>query len=478
MEKDVEVAVIFSRQYLKERNITILVPQKVITGKCIQDSKIFIDCVDNKKFKNMDEVNYQNQEYGFYYVKPLKELENLYETKDLQIILQKYFDDICTKVHYYVAFDEKEFDSYLLKSSSIEDFNREYCVNFKYDCDYRNDKNSKTSKKVIGDSNTQYNDLIGKDISKIKKSLQGEILFQDMAIDKIIKALYTNYIVGNSNNNIIISGATGVGKTVALKAIANCSKHPSVYCSLVREYADDDDADYVLSSILLGLREDAIINNKSDAHSIVILDDFDKLDEIQKYDFQEELVNFLKCGLRAVQTNQRIIFDANKITFIICGNFDNANKVINVPQDFFKNENFKISEDDVGLNHDDLVNEHFFLEEMLTYFQTEVLFNNLDIDKTKEIIKTLHNRTMKLYFSQLQKQGIKSITLTDDFIDKLANCVYSKYLNLKRLDNEVVKIFTDVMIESLEYLGVPTDLTINAEILQNSKKGYQFTLKK
>ena len=196
------------------------------------------------------------------------------------------------------------------------------------------------------------------------------------------------------------------------------------------------------------------------------------------YYLKEELVNFLKCGLRAVQTNQRIIFDANKITFIICGNFDNANKVINVPQDFFKNENFKISEDDVGLNHDDLVNEHFFLEEMLTYFQTEVLFNNLDIDKTKEIIKTLHNRTMKLYFSQLQKQGIKSITLTDDFIDKLANCVYSKYLNLKRLDNEVVKIFTDVMIESLEYLGVPTDLTINAEILQNSKKGYQFTLKK
>lgn len=479
MKKDIEVAVVFTRTYLKERNITILIPQKIITGKCIQDSKFFINSVDNKAFKNMDEVNYQNQEYGFYYATTLKELEKLYETKDLQIILQKYLDDICSKVHYYVAFDEENFDSYLLKSSSIEDFNKEYSVNFKYNYkDITNGKN-KTNKEIINNYNTHANDLIGKDISKIKDSLQDEILFQDVVIDKIIKALYTNYILGTKNNNIIISGPTGVGKTEALKAIVNGSKHSSIYCSLPREYAcDDHDASYILSSILLRLREDAISNNKLNSHSIIILDDFDKLDEFQKYDFQEELLNFLKCGLRSVRTNQRIVFDANKITFIICGNFDNVNKIVNVPQEFFKNDNFKIDKNDISLDYDELANKHFFLEEILPYFQTEVFFNKLDIDKSKEIIKTLHNKTMKLYFNQLQKQGIKSITLTDEFIDKLANQVYSECLNLKNLDKEVVKIFTDVMIESLKYLDVSTNLTINEEILQNSKKGYQFTLKK
>lgn len=479
MKKDIEVAVVFTRSYLKERNITILIPQKIITGKCIQDSKFFINSVDNKAFKNMDEVNYQNQEYGFYYATTLKELEKLYETKDLKIILQKYLDDICSKVHYYVAFDDENFDSYLLKSSTIEDFNREYSVDFKYDCNYSEDNNSKENKKIIGDSNAHYNDLIGKDISKIKDSLQSEILFQDMAIDKIIKALYTNYILGTKNNNIIISGPTGVGKTVALTTIANYSGRPSVYCSLPREYAcDDHDASYILSNILLRLREDAINNNKSDSHSIVILDDFDKLDEFQKYDFQEELLNFLKCRLRGIRTNQRIVFDANKITFIICGNFDNVNKVINIPQEIFTNDNFKIDKNDISLDYDELTNKHFFLEEILPYFQTEVFFNKLDINKAKEIIRTLHNKTLKLYFNQLQKQGIKSITLTDEFIDKLANQVYSECLNLKNLDKEVVKIFTDVMIESLKYLDVSTNLTINEEILQNSKKGYQFTLKK
>ncbi len=479
MKKDVEVAVVFSRTYLKERNITILIPQKVITGKCTQDSKFFVDSINSRKFKNMDEVNYQKQEYGFYYAKPLKELEKLYETKDLQTILRKYLDDICTKVHYYVAFDEENFDSYLLKNLSIKDFNKKYSVDFKYDYSFNRNRRRKNNKKVIDDYDAHFNDVIGQDIAKIRKNLKEEVLFQDMAIDKVIKTIYKNYILGNKRDNIIISGPAGVGKTLALKTIANCSKHPSVYCSLSREYADENhDAEYILSSILLRLREDTISNNKADVHSIVILDDFDKLDEFQKYDFQEELLNFLKCGVRVIRTNQRIVFNANKITFIICGNFDNINKVINVPQEFFKDDNFKINEDDVGLSHEELANEHFFLEEMLSYFQTEVLFSKLDIDKAKEIIRTLHNKTLKLYFNQLQKQGIKSIILTDEFIDKLAKQVYSERINLKKLDKEVIKIFTDLMIESLEYLGVSTNLTINEEILQNSKKGFQFTLKK
>lgn len=450
MEKDVEVAVIFSRRYLKERNITVLVPEKAVTGKCIQDSKFFIDNVENKKFKNMDEANYQNQQYGFYYATSLKKLQDQYETKDLQTILQKYIDEICTKVHYYVNFDEEDFESYLLKNLSIEDFNKEYSVSFKYN--FLNEQDQMLSKKKNtknkNTTNVKCNDLLGKDILNIKNNLNKQILFQNKALDKIVKALYNNYILGNKDNNILISGPSGVGKTQALKVIKECSNHPVVYVSLAHEYADENtSSDYIFNNLLLRLRDDALDNHKADDHSIIILDDFDKLDDFQKLDFQDELYRFLNTGIRGIKANQKLIFYANKITFIMCGN-------------------------------NDLIENYLFLDKLFPYFQTEVMFKNLDLKKAEKIIKTLQNNTLVLYINQLVKQGVKNVTLTDELVGELAKRVYSNQLNLKGLDISISNLFTDIMVDSLNYLGVPTELTISKEILQKDKKGYQFTLKK
>lgn len=481
MEKDVEVAVIFSRRYLKERNITVLVPEKAVTGKCIQDSKFFIDNVENKKFKNMDEANYQNQQYGFYYATSLKKLQDQYETKDLQTILQKYIDEICTKVHYYVNFDEEDFESYLLKNLSIEDFNKEYSVSFKYN--FLNEQDQMLSKKKNtknkNTTNVKCSDLLGKDILNIKNNLNKQILFQNKALDKIVKALYNNYILGNKDNNILISGPSGVGKTKALKVIEECSNHPVVYVSLVHEYADENtSSDYIFNNLLLRLRDNALDNHKADDHSIIILDDFDKLDDFQKLDFQDELYRFLNTGIRGIKANQKLIFYANKITFIMCGNFEEADKAINIPKDFYERDNFKVDEEDLSLNQNNLIENYLFLDKLLPYFQTEVMFENLDLKKAKEIIKTLQNNTLALYINQLVKQGVKNITLTDEFVEELAKCVYSNQLNLNGLDISISNLFTDIMVDSLNYLGVPTELTISKEILQKDKKGYQFTLKK
>ena len=83
-----------------------------------------------------------------------------------------------------------------------------------------------------------------------------------------------------------------------------------------------------------------------------------------------------------------------------------------------------------------------------------------------------------LYINQLVKQGVKNVTLTDELVGELAKRVYSNQLNLKGLDISISNLFTDIMVDSLNYLGVPTELTISKEILQKDKKGYQFTLKK
>lgn len=215
-------------------------------------------------------------------------------------------------------------------------------------------------------------------------------------------------------------------------------------------------------------------DDKMDNHYIVILDDFDKLEEFQKYDFQEELICFFNRSFRDIKTNRRVKLDVSKITFIVCGNFDTKEKNINVPKDFYKMENFKVDENDLVLNEFDLIEKHLFLEEFLSFFQTEVLFNELDFEKAKKIISLFQNETFISYLQQLEKQGVEKIVVANKFIEEFAKYVYSKQLNLKILDDAIVNIFSDIMVDSLEYLGMPTKLTINDEILQNNKKGRQF----
>lgn len=481
MKHNLEVAVLFSRQYFKEKNITILIPEKIISGKCIQDSKFFIDNQNNKKIKNMDEANYQKQDYGYYYATSIEELEREYETKDFNILLQKYMNNILSKVHYYTEFDEENFESYFLKSDLIEDFNRKYNLEFKY----KNTENAKEQdgklkdEKIASESEITETDSYGKDIFNINKVLKENVAFQDRAINKIIKTLYNNYVLGNDSNNILISGPAGVGKTKLLKILEQVTSHPIVYTSIKQEFMDDDlTADDIFNSLLLRLNEDAVNNNKSDEHSIIILDDFEKLDDLEICEIQEELKRFLDTGMRGLKHPKKLIFYASKITIIICGNFNDVKTNINIPKNFFLNPKFKVDENDLSLDNIELVDKHMFLESLLPYFNTEVLFDNLDLDKTKQIISTLKNEFLLLYINQLRKQGVKEITLEDGLIDALATAIYSKNSNLKNYDTIVKIIFSEIMKDSLEYLEKPTKLCINKEILEKDKKGYQFTLKK
>lgn len=476
MKQDLEVAVIFSRKYIPERDITVLVPQKVITGKCIQDSKFFIDNIDNKKIRNMDEVNYQNQDYGFYYATNIKSLEKKYETTDLELIFKKYMDDICANVHYYIKFDETNFDSYLLKNSSIDEFNKQYHVNFSYN--YQNEE----SFNKIGDNNSKssskIDDKVANDIITVKQQLNQHISFQDEAIDKLLKTVYNNYIVGTKNNNILISGPTGVGKTATLKILSQCSNHPIIYCSIKKAFKNEEKDIYeIFDDILSDLYYDALDNQKTNSHSIVILDDFDKLNDEEIYEIQNELLHFFQQGKVTVQISQKIVFDANKITFIICGNFDKLNKVINVPEDFFSHENYLIDEENIVLDKSELINRAHFLEQLLPYFQTQVLFDSLNLDKAKTIIQQCNHELLRTYFSQLEKQGVRKIVLDDKTIDLLANYIYSKDTNLKKMDKIITDIFQNIMFDSLTYYGKESELYINEHILQKNEKGYQFTLK-
>lgn len=472
MDKDLDVAVVFSRRYIKERNITVLVPQKIVIGKCIQNSRFFINNANNKKIRNMDEANFQNQNYGFYYATSIKKLQEKYETNDYEFVLRKYMDDICKKVHYYTNFDDNKLDSYLLKSISIDEFNKKYSVSFSY----KRDNEETNSEKL--NSNITTNDRLSQDIINIKKNLNNHICFQDKAIDKLLKTIYDNYIVGTNCNNILISGPSGVGKTAALKILAEHTNHPITYCSIKQEFSDNERDVYdIFADLLSNLYYDAINNKKMSNHSIVILDDFDKLDELEIFEFQSELLKFLQQGKVTITTPKKIIFDANKITFIICGNFANINKNINVPEDFFKQENFKIDNDDIVLEEKGLIDNYMIFEELIPYFQTQVLFNELDLEKTKNIIQSLKNKTLLLYINQLKNQGVQNVIVNETTLDLLANYVYSKELNLKNLDKTITDVFKNIMFDSLNYVNKNCDLYINEKILQKKEKGYQFTLK-
>lgn len=465
MVDELQTAVLFTANIIESKNIIFLIPQKIIIGECNDDTTYFFSYLDNKEYQNADDAVRENNYISFYYNKTIGDLKSKYETDNLEELCEKYFEDLFDKVYYYDLNDENNFENYFMKSCSIEEFNNKFDLNFSYNISSE-----------IEEEPEKELDPVTKNFKYIKDVLDKNILFQNEAKNQLINILYDNAVLGEAKSNIIISGPSGVGKSEMLKLIEEVSTQPVLYTKFnpnLVENAKDYLDSLLLQSYYIGLsKEDKIVS-----HTIII-DDFDNdfnylvasevIDEITK--FKQEGKRFVRY---AKDSRNGLIFNPKYTTFIICGNFNKVSREKSVPINFFSDDS--INYDDLPLtpNKEQLQTNYGFSEESLDYFCDFIDFKPLSLDKTKKIMMYSNKSLFKIYCKKLKEQGIL-VDISDETIDLICKKVYSKFSNIKNINNVISNVFKDIMVSSLN-LDENSEIIIDNDIINDYTK---YTLKK
>lgn len=476
MDDNVKTAILFSANYIEKKNLILLVPQRIIIGEISEDTSYFEDLMSTDIYRNIDEEIRNNGDLGFYYVKSIKELKKIYNIDDIASLMDSYLSDVYNKMYYYESLDFDNFETCFLKESSMEEFNKKFGLNVSYEKE--TDDSTCESEEETMDPKTI-------NLANIKNRLDKSILFQDRAKDKLISTLYNNSLGDINKSHIILCGPHGVGKTEMLKQLKKANSNAVVYSKF--KCLDEIDASEYINSLLSQLYYEAKKIDNGFTDSVIIIDDVDtvfKNDYDKYYSLSElgtELEKLLSNQNTIVQldenNNGRIIMDVSLVTFILCGNFNKVTKCVNVPLDFFKSDRQEKIDNVPSPELSDFISQYYLSQEFMNRFDTVIDFEDLSLDKLKQIIINAENSPLKFYCKQLTKQGVDNIEISSKLINSICKRVYSKNGNAKDLNKVIKEVFEEIIVESLKYVGTSTDLIIKDEILEDTKKCYQFKLK-
>lgn len=459
MDDEIQTAIVFNSMSIDEKGIICLIPQRIIAGKMNEDSTYFKSYLDNKEYQNADDAVLNSNQICFYYMKTIGELKEKYGIKDLNKLFERYIKDVYTKVYYYNLSGDS-FENYLLQACSIQEFNKKFDLKISYDLG--NKSNEKSKKEIL--------DPLTKSFKQIKNNLNNNIFYQDESIKQLLSALYNNYILKEAKNNIIISGPSGVGKTETLKQLKLASRQPVLYIKYNPN--NFDDPKQYLDSILLDLYyEYSSYEDRFDLGTIII-DDIDNRTSFYKnMEFTSEIAKFVNKGTRFVRydkhSREGVSFNAKRINFIICGNFNGVSQLIDVPSSFFINSDSKIKNLPKILNRNEIEEKYGIDTDFLNLFNIDIKFSPLSLEKAKTILTTSNTSLFKNFCDKLEAQGI-DIQISDSTIDSICRKIYSKRENIKEINTTINNIFADVIVNSFDC--DETDcFIINEDILENSK---------
>ena len=199
---------------------------------------------------------------------------------------------------------------------------------------------------------------------------------------------------------------------------------------------------------------------KITVHTIII-DDFDKnFNYIKMNDLLEEINLFIREGKRFVRYSKEsrngLIIDPNYTNFIICGNFNFAEREKVIDNSFFIDSDMKYRDIPLTLSREDLQNRYGFSEETLEIFNKFIEFKPLSLEKAKKIMLCSDNN------------------IDEKTIELICKKVYSKRNNIKNINEVISNVFKDVMIDSLD-IDEHSEITITDKIVTNHK---QYIIKK
>ena len=477
-----EVAVLFSAKEVEMsgKNLTVLIPRKVVVGYYDNYDNIFID---------VDDVVYNHVfvgDVGCTFGKRMTILNLLSKYKNccLKDAKKKYLEDIKKHIYYYdpdasdySAESIKEIDKVSGKISNFKDldidyFRSLYCEAF--DSALNGIVKSSPPSFVIPEqSPLSTNSTVESKQSTINAKylydeLSKKVIGQQQAHRKILTTITKNYNRKDKSQNIFVIGPTGVGKTETFQTLSKLMNVPFIIedCNefTVSGYKGRD-----VYEIITDLIKAANNDFEAASRGIVVLDEVDKLAQnegeygIASSGVQLSLLTMLE-GYDYYISGKK--FNTKGITFVAAGAFTNMENLISHKAIGFEQESFDKSYSNIELAD---LEKYGMTSEFLGRFSSLVMMRGLDIKDYIDILKSEVSPFLE-WKKDFDSIGVRLIYDENDLYYEIAKKAkeYNKGARgLNMVINDMIyEAYSEINFSSENY----GELVIGAQTVTNPKK--------
>lgn len=323
-------------------------------------------------------------------------------------------------------------------------------------------------------------DINSIDPDEVIKTIQEKVIAQDDTVETIVRNIYNNQLVIESQNkdaiktqkvNAILDGPTGTGKTLIMNEVAANMNLP-IYITSSTMYTTTGYQGVELQQMLEALLAKTGGDLEAAERGIIVLDEFDKLGygdgssslEIRKA-VQQDLLTYLSGSTFTVNyKGKNYDFDTSRITFICLGAFTDYREKQNENLD--ENGNYK-------LNAEDYINAGI-MREIVGRLPLITSTNALD----KEALKRILSESSISPTQQLIEFGKSTYNTTiifdEEVIDEIVDIAYATKTGARSLQSIVASIKTVILkeLQNNRKTGKAAELHIPMSIMGPIRKNH------
>ena len=298
------------------------------------------------------------------------------------------------------------------------------------------------------------------DIKDMEKEVLKSIIGQDVAVRKIVTAIYRAINFKTVKSNILVIGNSGTGKTETIKQIAKRLNIPYTIEDATK-YTQEGYYGADVNEMILNLLENANMDIKKAHKGIIVIDEIDKKAGHEvSYDVAgtEVLKSLLKI-IEGTTIKVPVETDSYNVKLV---DFDTKNIII------IKRRKQNENKSKAKFLKQDLV-KYGLPEEFVGRIDTIVEMNELTKKDLALILKKSELSIFKRYQNELSNMGI-TLIYNDDLFESIAEKSLVLDTGARELSNTVNYMFENIVFDVLSNPNKYKKCILDTEIAQNNTK--------
>ena len=322
------------------------------------------------------------------------------------------------------------------------------------------------------------------DINDLFKKVTSTLIAQDEPTRRVITEIARKeHNPTSKNRGLLITGATGTGKTKMMQLIAKYLDRPFIKVDstqlTVPGYVGKD-----IEEVLWDLYVQCGKNKERAENAIVFFDEIDKKGSSKKDDVSGRgvlnvLLPFIEGAsydaCESVKSkSESVKIDTKNMIVILGGAFTDVYKDLKEANSIGFGADINKSTTSRKATTQDFIDKAKMPDEFMGRVSI-VKLNDLDVDDIKRIIVESDESAVKVQKKLFQELGVK-LTLGDDYIDALANLAQKRQTGARGLNTVVDETTWEAYGDAYSHLGDYSEIILSAETIENPKK-YKKVLK-